>query len=138
MEDRGIVGFGMFAQHGSHLLDIVLNQGGIGSVDISEFVKVLLNVSLTTKDGKDLGTALMSSSHQGRGRWGVFVRCESVHGAKEDQSREEGVGDDNAGILCKLSGDGMDIVSFEVFGDKEQEHGLQDRDELQRRVALLI
>lgn len=126
----------MLAQHGSHLLNIVLDQSGIGGVDISELIKVLFNVSLTSKDGKNLCVSLMSSSHQSRGWGSVLIRVKGIHGAQEDKSREESVDDDDAGILCKLASNGMNVVSFKVFGDKEQEDGLEHRDELQRRVAL--
>lgn len=114
----------MIAQDGSHVLDVVLDQGGIGGVDVCELVKVLLDVALSAKDGKDLCRAVVCGGKEGRCGWGVVLVGEDVHCAEKGQGGEEGVHDDNAGILCKGAGDDVDIISSEVFGDEEQEHCL--------------
>ena len=124
MENRGILGPSMIAQDGSHVLDIILDQGGIGSVDVCELVKVLLDVALSAKDGKDLCRAVECGGKEGRGWGSVVIVGEDVHGTEEGQGGEEGVHDDDAGILGEGAGDDVDIISSEIFGDEEQENCL--------------
>lgn len=136
MEDGGIVGLCVLAQDGGHVLDIVLDEGGVGGIDLGELVKVLLDVALAAKHGKELCVAVLSSGKEGGGGAGVLVGLEGVDGAEEDEGSEECVDDGIAGILCEVASDGVDVVSFEVFSDEEQEDGLEHRDKLQRRVVL--
>lgn len=85
MEDRGLIGPSVLAQHCSHVLDVILDQSGIGGVDVGKFLKVVLDVALTAKDCEQLGTTRACSFKQGRRRLGVLAREKSVSGAEEDQ-----------------------------------------------------